>query len=150
MPNIGADPIDAGSPVGQLRLTVGDTESAPLDPPVAGQADYAIWSDDALQVALVNANDNQLRAAGLLFRQLAAEYAQTGQSITTDDLRIDTKGRGENLLKVAQSFLDEARANDNAAAEDFFQIVPFAGRSHSRCVRPEATPYPLTCCGACS
>ncbi|WP_217181639.1 hypothetical protein [Streptomyces sp. AC495_CC817] len=151
MANPGANPIDASTPVGVLRLTVGDTESQPLEPPVSGLADYAVWSDDALSVALMNAAGNNLRAAGNLYRQLAAVYAQTGRSIKTDDLQLNTLSRGDSLLKVAQSFLDEAQANENATANDFFQIVPFAGRAgRQRCVRPEGTPMPLTCCGACS
>jgi hypothetical protein len=123
---------------------VGDTDHTELTPPVAGSVDYNVWSDDALAVALAAQSDNQLRAAGTLYLQLAAQYAQAEHSITTDDLRLDTRGRGADLLKVAQSFLDEATAADNAARDDFFQIVPFAGRAgRNQCVRPEGTPMPL-------
>lgn len=149
MPNVGLSPIDINTAVGALRLTVGDTESRPLDPPVTGYADYAVWSDDALAVALFNAGDNTLRAAGNLFRQLAADFAQTGRSIRTDDLQLNTLTRGDTLLKVAQSFFDEAQANENALADDSFLIVPFAGRaSRGRTVRPEATPWPVNSLGA--
>lgn len=149
MSNKGISPIDAGTPVGALRLLVGDTASIPLDPAEDGFADYSVWSDDALLTALATQADNQLRAAGTLYLQLAAQYAQVGRSIKTDDLALDTKGRGGDLLKIAQSFLDEATASDNAAAADFFQIVPFAGRRSTRCVRSEGTPRPLICCGQC-
>lgn len=143
MVNRGASPLNPYSDAGRIRLLVGDTSSEPLDPPEAGFADYAVWSDDALNMAASQSPGSYLRAAGYLFLQLAAEYAQSGKSIKTDDLAINTLGRGTDLLKVAQSFLDEATANENAAANDFFQIVPFAGRAGRTRVRPEGTPWPL-------
>ena len=147
MPNIGATPIDPDEPVGALRFLVGDTDGTPLDPEVVGSPDYAQWSDSALGVALAAQHGNQLRAAGTLYLQLAAAFSISGRSIKTDDLAIDTKGRGRDLHEVAQSFFDEATAADNSAASDFFQIVPFTrrrGRSGCAC-RPEGAPRPLTC-----
>lgn len=144
MTNVGLTPIDGTSEVGRLRLLVGDTESVPLDPDLAGHADYNTWSDAALGSALLTAGGNQMRAAGALYLQLAVESAMTGHSIKTDDLALDTRGRGATLHDVAQSFFDEATAADNAAASDFFQIVPFGGRvRRNQCVRPEGTPYPI-------
>lgn len=142
MTNIGIVPLDPNTPVGALRLIVGDTASTPLDPPVADQGSYAIWSDDALSAALSAAGDNAYRAAGALYLALASEYIQQGRSVKTDDLAIDTRTRGTDLLKVAQSFLAQADADDAAGASDFFQIVPFGGRPGRQRVRPEATPYP--------
>jgi hypothetical protein len=149
--NPGAAPLDPTTAVGQLRTLVGDTQFAPLAPPVAGQGDYNVWSDAALESILILQAGNALRAAGNLYLQLAAEYAQSQRSIKTDDLAINTIGRGDTLLKVAQSFLDEAQAGENAAASDVFQIVPFGGRrGRNRCAcRPEGTPRPLTCPHAC-
>lgn len=142
MANKGVFPIDPATPAGALRLLVGDTSSIPLDPPEAGFADYAQWSDDALLIALGAQGGNQLRAAGTLYLQLAAESAMTGRSIKTDDLSLDTRGRGNDLRLIAQWFFDEADGSDNTATNDFFQIVPFAGRRGRACVRPEGTPYP--------
>lgn len=144
MVNRGISPLDPETPVGALRLLVNDTSSIPLDPAEVGYADYAVWSDDSLAAALAAAGDNPYRAAWSLFLGLAAEYAQSGRSIKTDDLAIDTKGRGADLLKVAQSYLDEAVAGESAAGNDFFQIVPFGGRAgRARRVRPEATPWSI-------
>lgn len=148
MSNTGVYPIDAASEVGKLRLLVSDTDGTEI----AGQpgfAEYNVWSDDALQVALNSQGGNQLRAAGTLFLQLAAAYVMASRSIKTDDLAIDTKNRGADLHQVAQSFFDEATAAETAAANDFFQIVPFAGRAgRNTCVRPEGTPWPLI--GGCA
>lgn len=143
MSNPGVAPLDPNTPVGQLRALVGDTQYVPLVPPVTGQGDYNVWSDHSLAAVLATQGGSALRAAGSLYLQLAAEYAQSGRSVKTDDLAINTLGRGDTLLKVAQSFFDDATAGDNAAANDFFQIVPFAGRAGRRQVRPEATPWPL-------
>lgn len=149
--NPGAVPLDPNSPVGQLRTLVGDTQYQELSPAVPGQGDYNVWSDAALLSMLVLHSGSALRAAGNLYLQLAAEYAQSQRSVKTDDLAINTLGRGDTLLKVAQSFLDEAQAGENAAASDVFQIVPFGGRrSRGRCsCRPEATPRPLDCPHRC-
>ena len=147
MPNKGISPIDPTSEVGALRLLVSDTDSIPLDPPQDSLADYNTWSDDALGTALNAMGGNQLRAAGTLYLQLAAEHSLVGRSIRTDDLTLDIKSRGTDLRLVAQSFFDQATAADNASREDFFQIVPFAGRNRGcRCVRPEGTPRPICRC----
>ena len=111
--------------------------------------DEEVFTDEALLGAITAAGDNVLRAAGLAFQALAAEYATNGRSIRTDDLAIDTRGRGADLLAVARSYFNEAAAADEASGEDFFQIVPFGGRRGNGCgCRPEGTPHPLTC-GRC-
>ena len=141
MVNLGAHPIIASSPTGQLRHKIGDTASTPLDPPQPGLADYAVFSDVALEIALVTAGGSILRAAGGLCRTLAVEYAQSGKSIKTDDLALDTRDRGKTLLDVAQSFFDEADAAEGAAAVDFFAVAPFAGRTPSA-IHVEGSPWP--------
>lgn len=145
MPNPGAQPLDANTAVGQLRATLGDTSFIDLDPVVAGQADYAVFSDVVLEAALLQAADSIPRAAGNLVLSLALEYGTKGRSIKTDDLSLDTKGRGADLLAVAKAFFGEADAADLAGAADYFKIVPFAGRAGcgSCVVVPEATPTPV-------
>ena len=106
--------------------------------------DENVFSDEQLEAALLASGDNLVRAAGFAFQALAAEYGQIGKSTRTDDLAIDTRGRGDTLLKVAQSYFDEATAADNAANSDYFTLVPFGGRSRrDACCRPEGTPRPL-------
>ncbi|MBT2484750.1 MULTISPECIES: hypothetical protein [unclassified Microbacterium] len=149
--NPGIAPLDPNTAVGQLRALVGDTQFEPLAPPVDGQGDYYVWSDAALEAVLIPQAGNVLRAAGHLYLQLAAEYAQSQRSIKTDDLAINTIGRGDTLLKVAQSFFDEATAGENAAASDSFLIIsPGGRRGRGRCAcRPEGTPRPLDCFHSC-
>lgn len=147
MVNRGQTPIDGNSATGNLRLTVGDTSSVPLDPEEPGWADYSAFSDAVLDAALSNSGGNVMRAAGNLYLQLAVEYTITGRSIRTDDLALDTRGRGKDLRDIAQFFFDSATAAEIAESNDFFQIVPFSGRSGA-CCRAEGTPWPCDC-GAC-
>ncbi|ALJ19496.1 hypothetical protein [Microbacterium sp. No. 7] len=136
----GTYPIDTGTPVGQLRYLVGDTAATNIDA-VAGVADYAIWSDDALIAALAISGDNQNRAAGSLYTLLASQYVQLGRSIKTDDLAIDTRHRGKDMLEIARSFYAQADAADGDAAAEFFDIVPLGGYAQPR-VRSQGSPWP--------
>lgn len=93
--------------------------------------DEVVFDDDALTVAINAAGDSILRAAGIAFSTLAAEYAALGRSTRTDDLAIDTKGRGHDLLAVAQSFFAQADAEDVRGSDDFLSVVEFGGRTAS-------------------
>lgn len=128
MPNIGVSPIDPLTPVGQLRLNIGDTASIALVPPVSGSADYANFSDIDLAGFLAQSGDNLNRATGNAYLRLAAEYAATGRSIKTDDLAIDTRNRGKDLLEVASYWFSQADSDVSAEADEYFNIVPFGGR----------------------
>jgi hypothetical protein len=148
MPNPGASPVDLTTPVGALRANLGDFTSVPLNPPVEGQVSYANYSDAALEGFLAVASDSVPRATGMALLQLSAVYAATGRSIRTDDLGLDSKGRGQSLLEVAKSWLAEADKADATAGGGYLDVVsPFGqaccGGGCSRCVRPEATPFPL-------
>lgn len=143
MPNVGKYPLDPISSAGQLRILVGDVSAKPLVPDVPGFADFAVFSDADLAAALLASGSSPLRAAGSLYRSLAAQYTMSGRSIKTDDLAIDTRNRGKDLLEVAQSFFDEADSVDAATASDFFQVVPFGGRSPEGRPRVEGSPWPL-------
>lgn len=105
--------------------------------------DELVFTDESLDAAILAAGgDSLLRAAGVAFQSLAAEHAIAGKSIRTDDLGIDTRGRGADLLKVAQSFFKEAAAADAAGADETFVVVPLPPRPVID-IRPEATPYPI-------
>lgn len=139
--NPGISPISTSTPVGQLRHTLGDTASVPLEPPVEGMVSYNVYSDAALEVFLALTSGNVLRAAAAAVKRLAIEYAAVGKSIKTDDLSINVASRGKDLLEVAAAFSKEADAADATAGANFFAVVP--GRARRRYdVRPEATPYP--------
>lgn len=123
MTNRGVQPLDPTTPVGQLRLNLGDTAFVELAPPAPGFAAYANYSDDALEAFLAAAGNNVLRATGNAYMQLAAIYAAQGKSIRTDDLSVDTKGRGADLLAVAKSYFDQASSAEATEGLDFFDVA---------------------------
>jgi hypothetical protein len=140
--NKGKAPLDPNTLLGQLRVFVGDVQSSPLEPAEEGWGSYAVFGDESLLGALAAAGDNLNRAAGNLFATLAVEYMQLGKSVRTDDLAIDTRGRGKDLLEVARSFWEQAALSDAATGGDIFTVVGPAGRA-APVVRPEATPWPI-------
>lgn len=125
MQHPGLAPLDPESAIGQLRVEVGDIAYGALTPEIAGQGNYAVWSDNDLAAALTRAKGSVPRAAGNLVRSLAIQYSAEGKSIKTDDLAIDVRGRGADLLAVAKAFLSEADAADVSSGNDFFAVVPF-------------------------
>lgn len=140
MPNPGVAPLDSTTAVGQLRAILGDTSYVDLTPPIAGMGDYAVYSDADLVAALTLAKGSILRAAGQLTKRLALQYSAEGRSIKTDDLAIDVRSRGADLLKVAESFIDDADAEDEAELNDYFNIVaPFRAEGP---LHPEGAQWP--------
>ena len=141
MTNKGVAPIDPTTPVGQVRINLGDIASVPLDPAEEGYADYANYGDAELEAFLASAADSVPRATGMAYLQLAATYAVAGRSIKTDDLAINTTSRGSDLLAIAQSWLKEAVVQDTAAAASYTDIVsPYASSDYCA---PEGTGYVL-------
>lgn len=147
MAHPGAYPIDHSTLAGQLRVLLGDTTSKALVPPVAGQADYNVWSDSDLETALVIASDSIYRAAGDLYMSIAAYYAQKGRSIKTDDLALNSLGRSGDILAIAKQFHAQAGEIAQAEADDFFELVS-TGRQGGTC-RAEGSPWPRCDCGLC-
>lgn len=143
MSNIGIAPLDPTSPIGQLRVLVGDTDSRPLDPAQPGLGDYAVFGDIALEASLLAADSSLNRAAGNLFLTLAAQLSAEGKSIRTEDLSINTTQRGQSLLDIAKAFLAAADDEALAEADSFVTVAPYGGRPGRSPLRPEATPRPL-------
>ena len=135
--NPGVAPLDPTSSVGHLRALLGDTQYVDLTPPVAGQGSYAVFSDADLISYLSLAGNVTLRAAAIAIRRMALEYSSKGKSIKTDDLAIDLRSRGRDLLEVAKSFESAADAADSSAADDYFNIVPFGDSPFASTCRPE-------------
>lgn len=122
MANPGAFPLDPSSPVGELRLVLGDTQSVPLDPPVTGQQDYTMFSDAELN-QFISMGSGTTGGAAYAYLQLAASAAMEAKNIATDDLRVSTEKRADALRELAKLWF--TRADAEAAAEDeHFDIVP--------------------------
>ncbi|GAB2702082.1 hypothetical protein BKA24_001727 [Microbacterium marinum] len=131
--NPGVYPISADSPVGRVRIHVGDTESqGELLPPVPGQVNYAVWSDAALEAYLTTAGGNELRAAAHAVNTLAIAYAQQGRvGVRADDLQLTMPDRGAPLAEIAERLYRSADAADAAAADDVFTFAPAPKRRYT-------------------
>lgn len=129
MANDGAYPIDVATPVGQVRLNVGDTEFTELDPADLNVKNYANFSDAELASLLFTADGNVLRATAWAFAKLAALAAAspTGSvSIKTNDLGYTSK-RAADLIELASWWGDQADAQDDMDSDDLLEIVQFPG-----------------------
>lgn len=136
MANTGIAPLDPTSPAGQVRLIIGDTEYAPLSPIVVGEGDYSYFSDAAITVALSLSGGGVTRAVSTLIKQLSLSLTIAGQSIAADDFKINTLGKGKDLLQVAESYAAQADVEDeraNREDEGSFTIVNTRLRSYTPC-----------------
>lgn len=139
MANPGVFPIDPSTPVGQVRLFIGDVTARPLSPTVEGQASFDWFSDAELAQFLVSADGSVQRACGYAILQLATGAAlKDGRAIKTDDLSVGASTKGASLLAVAQAFFAEADAADEGDSSGFLIVSP---ASHYR--RPEGSLFPF-------
>lgn len=97
----------------QLQLVLRDT-------------DATVFPTEELETYKGLYPDSLFRAAASAVRSLAIAYAASGKSVKTDDLAIDLRSRGKDLLDVAASFDKEADAGDLRGADDYFNIVGFS------------------------
>lgn len=131
MANVGISPIDKDSPVGKLRLSIGDTNSKPLDPVVDGKADYANLSDAELEGFLESADGSTIRATGFAYLRLATIAAARTVTIKTNDLGYANERRATELRELAKLWFAQADAADENAADDNLEIVRYPGRDNS-------------------
>lgn len=140
MANPGTFPIDPASPVGQVRLFVGDVNAVELSPAVEGQRSFDWFADAELEQFLTAAGGSVQRATGYAIMQLATGAAlKDGRAIKTDDLSVGASTKGASLLSIAQAFFAEADSADLAAESSGFLIVS----PGAPCRRPEGTLWPF-------
>ena len=143
MSNRGLRDFDTSTEVGTLRLQVGDTQFTELSPPEDDWVDFAYFSDSTLEAFIETADENLTRATGFAYRSLAGILTMSAVSITTDDLRVDTLGRAKLMRELAAEWLSSAEDEDNAAASDLFEVIPFGGFANPYAKTwPEASARP--------
>lgn len=120
MANTGAAPADFASPVGQVRLLMGDTDPANVDVD-AGTGEYAWFSDAELTgfLALNNADPRRAAIAGL--RLVAMTPALKLRKWTSADLQVDGPAITAELNELINALQADILAADRAAG--FFQVV---------------------------
>ena len=129
MSNRGIAPPGPGTLITKVRDSVGDTQYVALNPAESGFGSYNYFSDGEISAFLLAGSDNITRATGYAILALARNAGLTGKAIATDDLRLDISKRGDTLEKIAQSYFDQADAED-ARVEDAgatFTVTPFVG-----------------------
>jgi hypothetical protein len=139
MPNEGIAPPVYTSTTGQVRVLLGDTDSIPLDPVVAGQGEYMWFSDDEIDAILGLYADNPKRTAARLLITVAGSQALLLKKWSADDLSVDGAAIAEALRKWAAQLQDEADAGD--ASIDIFEIS-YPGRNQG-ILWPEGFPAPF-------
>ena len=137
MANIGIHPIDTAAPIGQLRLSIGDTLFTEL--PGADttkeprNVSYANLSDAELEALVASSAGSVLRATAYAYAKLAAiAAAAPGGSVTikTNDLGYTSK-KASDLLDLARFWSGEADIEADASSDDSFEIVHYPGRDDS-------------------
>lgn len=141
MTNRGLRVYDASTSTGELRLNLGDTNFTELTPSEVDYVSFDYFSDATLDSFIESADESITRATGYAYRSLAGILTMSAVSIQTDDLRISTIERAKLMRELASDWLASADSEDQAAAGDIFDVVPFAGVSTY--VHPEGSPWPV-------
>lgn len=144
--NPGIAPPDPSTPVGQVRLLSGDIDYTPLTPPVAGEGNYSLWSDDQIEAALALAGDSIPRAIAIMYMQMAAAWNSSSATIRTDDLQYQVKDSVGSWLSLADYWNKVADSEEERAINDYFDMVP-VGTTRLGRRPPEASPWPVCHCG---
>lgn len=109
--------IDYGTPAGQVRLYITDTDDTPAN---------RLFTDAQLTVFLNRNADNVYRAAAQALRVIAASEVLVGKVIRTQaGTSTDGAKVSAELRALAAEYDNQANADDAAAVEGFFDVVPF-------------------------
>lgn len=141
----GVAPLDPNTDIGRMRVALGDVDYEEYDPPQPGYGLYQVFSDDQLQVFLDLAKGNVARAIAMAYAQIGASWASTGATIRTDDLTFSAKDSVGNWLTLAAYWNKIADDQDDAAVNDYFDLVEVGYRCHCK---PELAQWG-NCRGKC-
>lgn len=127
MVNRGVAPYDTSTPVGVLRVTIGDTIFSPLVPPETGFGDYEMFSDAELSEFVGLGDNNVFRSAGFAFMSLAGKAALESKMVKDYDLQVDLRNRSRDLREAAFGFFAQADAQDERLGLDDFMFITQTG-----------------------
>lgn len=139
MVNRGVTPIDSSTPVGQLRIFLGDVDSVPLNPPETGYVDYTNFSDAQLEQYITWGGGSITRATGYAYLGLGGAVIAYDGRWTTDDLTVQDS-TGANYISLAEKYFGLADDEDGSSGTDYFNVVPTVKDSE---VFPEASTRPV-------
>ena len=111
--------IDYTTLAGQVRLYITDTDDTPAN---------RLFTDAQLTVFLNRNGDNVYRASAQALRVIAASEVMVSKVIRTQaGTSTDGAKVSAELRALADSYDAQANADDSAAVEGFFDVIPFAG-----------------------
>lgn len=128
--NPGVFPLDPATPVGELRLLLGDTASVPYVPDEPGFQNYAAFSDDELKSLLSSSGGSLPGAVGFAYLKLAGSAAGSSVAWASDDLRLDLSKTPAELRAIAALWF--GRADAASAGEDAFYITDTGAPDHCK------------------
>ena len=122
--------IDYTSPLGQIRLLITDVSDVEAD---------RLFTDAQLNVFYQLRGENVNRAAAKALMVIATSETLLGKKIRTQSgTSTDGPAVSAELRALAATYEAEADNADAAAAEGFFDVVPFCGGS-----KPEGAEWRL-------
>lgn len=118
--NLGVYPFNPASPVGNVRVLIGDTDPTQIDPPLGISGTYLWYSDIEIEAIISMYGDSPRLAASRILMSIAASQALLLKKWSSDDLSVDGAAIAEALRKIAKDLRDEVAAGD--AMADIFEI----------------------------
>lgn len=135
----GRYPIEPETPVGQVRLIVGDIRITNDPCPPGSMGHYEMFSDDQIRAFLEAADGSVDLAVAYAYLNLAGRAASESETVKDYDLTVDLTKKATDYRNLAEIWFDRARHGDDLEAEDAFEIVP-TGRTSGR-TRPELSAW---------
>ena len=132
--NKGEAPPHPATAVGQFRVLIGDVDYTPLDPVQVGFGDYAMFSDDEIEVFLMQADNSLEGSLYWAYMQMAGAAARESKNVKDLDLQVDLTKRATDLRLMAIQWKE---AWDQVSA-DIFEVFDIGGLDCG-CV-PELAP----------
>jgi hypothetical protein len=123
-PNVGAHPVDVQTLAGKVRLLVGDTDPSPLVPEVAGQGEYAWYSDTELEALGSLNGDSPKRTALWLLSMVAVNQALLLRKWTSEDLQVDGPAIAAGIEKTIARLSKDVEREEQEAASYFDLVAP--------------------------
>lgn len=120
MANQGTFPPNYTTLAGKVRVLVGDTDAAPLDPPVVGRGTYAWYSDDELEALGAQFGDSPKRVAIWVLSQAAISQAFLLKKWTSEDLQVDGPAIMRGIEATLKRLSAEVAKEEEALGEDEF------------------------------
>jgi len=131
--NVGNTPPDFNAPTGKFRLLAQDTVATDLNPPVAGQGQYSLFSDLEIAGYMAIYPDSLFRAVGTAYKALAGQAALRAKMVKDFDLQVDLTKRADALNSAADAFFERADADDLlSGAHSTFDITAPSGQPSFR------------------